>query len=59
MSDLMELTMFSPGMSAAVMTTTRDQSKSGSSSMPRSRAWASVERIVAPYQAPGKTRSSV
>ena len=35
-----------------------DQSKFGSRSMLRSRAWGSVERMVAPYQAPGKTRSS-
>ena len=51
--------MLSPGMSLAVRTTTFDQSKSGSSSMPSSRACGSVDRIVAPYQAPGKTRSSV
>ncbi len=59
MSSWMELTMFSPGISAAVMTTTFDQSKSGSSSSPSRRACASVERMVAPYQAPGNTRSSV
>ena len=58
-SALIELTMFSPGMSAAVRTTTRDQSKAGSSSMPSRRACGTVERSVAPYQAPGTTRSSV
>jgi hypothetical protein len=52
------LTMFSPGMSAAVRTTTFDQSKVGSTSSATKVACASVERIVAPYQAPGKTRSS-
>ena len=57
-SALIELTMLSPGMSAAVTTTTVDQSKAGSSSRATNVACASVERIVAPYQAPGKTRSS-
>ena len=51
--------MLSPGMSAAVATTTFDQSTSGSSSIASSFARASVERIVMPCQAPGKTRSSV
>ena len=51
--------MFSPGMSSAVATTTFDQSMSGSSSIATSFARASVERIVVPNQAPGKTRSSV
>src|SRR6185437_4660321 len=46
-------------MSAAVAMTTFDQSTSGSGSMATSFARASVERIVMPYQAPGKTRSSV
>jgi hypothetical protein len=55
---LIALTRFSPGMSAAVATTTFDQSTSGSSSIARSFARGSVDRIVAPYQAPGKTRSS-
>ncbi len=54
----MRLTTFSPGMSRAVTTTTLDQSKAGSRSMAMRRACASVERMVAPYQAPGKTRSS-
>ena len=57
-SALIELTMLSPGMSAAVTTTTLDQSNAGSRSSATNRACASVERIVAPYQAPGKTRSS-
>ena len=57
-SALIELTTLSPGMSAAVTTTTDDQSKAGSSSRATNVACASVERIVAPYQAPGKTRSS-
>ena len=57
-SGLIELTMLSPGMSAAVTTTTDDQSKPGSRSSAANVACASVERIVAPYQAPGKTRSS-
>ena len=56
---LMLLTMFSPGMSAAVTTTTLVQSKAGSRSSASKVAWASVERIVAPYQAPGTTMSSV
>ena len=51
--------MFSPGMSAAVTRTTFDQSIAGSGSIATSRACGSVERIVMPYQAPGKTRSSV
>src|SRR5215203_2082300 len=55
----MELTTLSPGMSAAVTTTTDDQSNAGSRSRAVNVACASVERIVAPYQAPGKTRSSV
>ena len=50
--------MFSPGMSAAVTTTTVVQSKAGSSSSATNRACGSVERIVAPNQAPGTTRSS-
>ena len=37
----------------------RDQSNAGSSSIAEQRGVRSVERIVAPYQAPGKTRSSV
>src|SRR5689334_1229252 len=45
-------------MSAAVTTTTFDQSNPSSRSSPTKRAWASVERIVMPNQAPGKTRSS-
>ena len=45
-------------MSAAVTTTTFDQSNASSRSSPTKRAWASVERIVAPYHAPGNTRSS-
>ena len=57
-SSLIELTMLSPGMSAAVTTTTVDQSKAGSRSSATNRACASVERMVAPNQAPGKTRSS-
>jgi hypothetical protein len=57
-SSLMSETMLSPGMSAAVTRTTFDQSKASSRSSPTNRAWASVERMVAPYQAPGKTRSS-
>ena len=57
--DLIELTMFSPGMSAAVTTTTFDQSKAGSRSSASKVACASVERIVAPYHAPGTTMSSV
>jgi hypothetical protein len=56
---LIALTRFSPGMSAAVTMTTFDQSTSGSGSMATRRARGSVERIVAPYHAPGKTRSSV
>ena len=44
---------FWPGMSSAVTTATRAQSKPGSRSMPARRARASVERIVAPYHAPG------
>src|SRR5688572_16614742 len=51
--------MFSPGISAAVTTTTFDQSKPGSRSRASKVAWASVERIVAPYHAPGTTMSSV
>jgi hypothetical protein len=58
-SDLIELMMFSPGMSAAVTTTTLVQSKAGSRSSPSNVAWASVDRIVAPNQAPGTTMSSV
>ena len=58
-SSLIELTMLSPGMSAAVTTTTVDQSNAGSRSSATNRACASVERMVAPNQAPGKTRSSV
>ncbi len=58
-SALIELTTLSPGMSAAVTTTTFDQSNAGSRSSATNRACASVERIVAPNQAPGKTRSSV
>src|SRR5688500_10532919 len=58
-SDLIELTMLSPGMSAAVTTMTFDQSKAGSSSSASKVACASVERIVAPYHAPGMTMSSV
>ena len=54
-----EATTFSPGMSAAVTTTTCDQSKAGSRSIPSSRACGSVARTVAPYHAPGTTRSSV
>ena len=42
----------------AVTTTTRFQSKASSSSIASRRACGSVERIVAPNQAPGKTRSS-
>ena len=53
-SSLIELTMLSPGMSAAVTTMTVDQSKAGSRSSATNRACASVERIVAPNQAPGK-----
>ena len=51
-------TMFRPGMSTDVTTATLDQSNAGSSSIARSRARGTVERIVAPYQAPGNTRSS-
>jgi hypothetical protein len=54
----MRLTMFSPGMSSAVTRMTLDQSNEGSRSRATKRACASVERIVAPYHAPGKTRSS-
>ena len=57
-SSSIRLTMLSPGMSSAVTTTTRFQSKASSSSMPSRRACGSVDRIVAPNQAPGKTRSS-
>jgi hypothetical protein len=57
-SSLISETMLSPGMSAAVTTTTRDQSNSGARSIARRRACGSADRIVAPYQAPGKTRSS-
>src|SRR4051812_45168604 len=57
-SSLIRLTTFSPGMSAAVTRTTVDQSKSGSRSRPTKRARGSLERIVAPNQAPGTTRSS-
>jgi len=42
----MAATRFSPGMSAAVTTTTFDQSRSGSSSIARSFARASVDRHV-------------
>src|SRR5688572_6369476 len=56
---LIELTMFSPGMSAAVTTTTFDHSKSGSNSSASKVACASVERMVVPYHAPGTTMSSV
>ena len=56
---LIELTMFSPGMSAAVTTTTFDQSKPGSSSSASNVACASVDRMVVPYHAPGTTMSSV
>src|SRR5436190_24188930 len=45
-------------MSAAVTRTTADQSKSGSRSRATKRARGSLERIVAPNQAPGTTRSS-
>src|SRR5215207_9327156 len=58
-SDLIELTMFSPGVSAALTTMTFDQSKAGSRSSASKVACASLERIVAPYQAPGTTMSSV
>jgi hypothetical protein len=57
-SSWMRLTRFSPGMSALVTTTTRFQSNASSSSIASRRACGSVERIVAPNQAPGKTRSS-
>ena len=40
--------MLSPGMSAAVTNTTFVQSKPSSRSNPSRRAWASLERIVAP-----------
>ena len=52
-------TTLRPGMSSAVTTATRLQSNPGSSSIASSRACGTVERIVAPYQAPGNTRSSV
>jgi hypothetical protein len=55
----MRLTTFSPGMSSAVTTTTRRQSNASSRSIDSRRACGSVERIVAPYHAPGNTRSSV
>ncbi len=58
-SSASEAITFSPGMSAAVTTTTCDQSNAGSRSMPSRRACASVARTVAPYHAPGTTRSSV
>src|SRR5438093_3456319 len=58
-SSLIRLTTLSPGISAAVARTTFDQSTSGSGSIASSFARASVERIVMPYHAPGKTRSSV
>ena len=45
-------------MSALVTTTTRFQSNASSSSIASRRACGSVERIVAPNHAPGKTRSS-
>ena len=57
-SSAMLATTFRPGMSSAVTTATRVQSKAGSSSIASRRAWGTVERIVAPYQAPGNTRSS-
>ena len=57
-SSAMLATTFRPGMSSAVTTATFDQSNDGSSSMASRRACGTVERIVAPYQAPGKTRSS-
>ena len=57
-SSAMLATTLRPGMSTEVTTATFDQSKAGSSSIASSRAWGTVERIVAPYQAPGKTRSS-
>ena len=57
-SSSIRLTTFSPGMSSAVTTTTRLQSKPSPRSIPSRRAWGSVERMVAPYHAPAKTRSS-
>ena len=58
-SAAMLATTLVPGMSSAVTTTTRSHGNAGSSSIASSVAWASVERIVAPYQAPGNTMSSV
>src|SRR5467141_1196534 len=46
-------------MSSAVTTTTRLQSKVGSSVIDRIRPLGTVDRIVFPYQAPGTPRSSV
>src|SRR6266576_706498 len=46
-------------MSSAVTTTTRLQSKVGSSVIDRIRPLGTVDRIVFPYQAPGTARSSV
>ena len=56
---MIELTTFSPGMSAAVTTMTATSRRRDRGRARRSVACASVERIVAPNQAPGKTRSSV
>jgi len=46
-------------MSAAVTTTTCDQSKRGSNVISRIVPRATVERMVLPYHAPAMTRSSV
>ena len=58
-SSTIRATTFSPGMSAAVTTTTLDQSNAGSRSIPSSLACGSVARTVRPCHAPGTTRSSV
>src|SRR2546430_1353295 len=52
-------TTLSPGMSSAVTTTTRLQSKAGSRVIERRRPLGTVDRTVFPYQAPGIARSSV
>ena len=53
------LTMqFGPGMSFAVTTTTRDQSKAGSGVSPRSRPWGTGARTTWPNQPLGMGRSS-
>src|SRR2546423_3731311 len=55
----MSCTTLSPGISSAVTTTTRLQSKRGSKLMERIVPRGMVERMVLPYQAPGTWRSSV